>query len=315
LFSILLSAFLLSVIFWLTVGGDRKVYDRYLVYFQESVAGLSPKATVRYRGVQIGRVESIRIDPNNPGQVEVVLGIERGTPIRRDTIATLSTQGLTGVASVELSGGGQSPTLDMTQDIPVIKAGPSLVARLDDAFNNILTNLNNLYSKLENLLSDGNQEAISKILQNMSIVTGEIANRSKGIGQIVANTASFSASLEKRSEQLGKVLERLSASLEEAGSLSCQLRATVKNFISASNSVRKTADTFNQTGRDLSRLANTGQSELRRLGQISEAELSMLLLQAGDLVATLQKLASMIEKDPRVLLIGAPIGKPGPGEE
>ena len=114
LFAIVLGAFLVGVGFWLTLGGDKTVYDRYLVYFRESVAGLNPKATVGYRGVQVGRVESIRLDPETPDRVEVVLGIERGTPIRRDTIATLSTRGLTGVATIELSGGGESPPLRLS---------------------------------------------------------------------------------------------------------------------------------------------------------------------------------------------------------
>ena len=48
LFVLLLGAALLGVVFWLTVGGEAKTYDQYRVYFQESVAGLNPKATVNY---------------------------------------------------------------------------------------------------------------------------------------------------------------------------------------------------------------------------------------------------------------------------
>lgn len=83
LFVVGLFAAFLWGLFWLTLGGETTVYDRYRVYFQESVAGLNPKATVRYRGVQIGQVESIRLDPDEPRPGDVVLDIERGTPIRR----------------------------------------------------------------------------------------------------------------------------------------------------------------------------------------------------------------------------------------
>ena len=194
LFVILLGSAFLWSLFWLTLGGETKIYDRYRVYFRESVAGLNPKATVRYRGVQVGQVGSMRLDPANPDQVDVVLDIERGTPIRRDTIATLSTRGLTGVASVELSGGGsQSPPLEKEpeQSLPVIQAGPSLVARLDDAFNNILTNVNTLSNRLERLLGDENQTALTRTLQNVSVITGAVAERSDSLRQTLVNVETF----------------------------------------------------------------------------------------------------------------------------
>ena len=111
------------------------------MYFHESVAGLSlRRRRSGYRGVQIGQVESIRLDPANPDQVDAVLNIERGTPIRRGTIATLSKQGLTGVASVGTERRRSVAALEKQpgQELPVIQAGPSLVARLDDAFSNII---------------------------------------------------------------------------------------------------------------------------------------------------------------------------------
>ncbi|HRD65861.1 MAG TPA: MlaD family protein [Candidatus Competibacter sp.] len=318
LFVIALGAFLLGITFWLIVGGESKVYDRYRVYFHESVAGLNLKATVRYRGVQVGQVQSIRLDAVNPDQVDVVLGIERGTPIRRDTIATLSTRGLTGVASVELSGGGgQSLPLEKEpdQDLPVIQAGPSLVARLDDAFNNILTNVNSLSSKLERLLGDENQTAITEILRHASTVTGALADRSDSIRQTLTNVETFTREVAERAQRLGKALDQLAAELEGTNDLSGRARAALSDFRAAAQSVRKTADTFNQTSRDLSGMAEAGRQELKRLGQTTVPEFNALLVQANDLVAALQRLAELLEQNPRALLLGKPAGRPGPGEQ
>ncbi len=140
-----------------------------------------------------------------------MLDIERGTPIRRDTIATLSTQGLTGVASVELSGGGQSLPLEKQpgQKLPVIQAGPSLVARLDDAFNNILTNINNLSQRLERLLGDDNQTALTQTLQHLSMITGAVADRSDSIRQTLDHVEAFTGTLAERAVRLGKALDQL----------------------------------------------------------------------------------------------------------
>lgn len=318
LFVVLLGSGLLGATFWLTLGGETKTYDRYRVYFRESVAGLNPKATVRYRGVQVGQVESIQLDRNNPDQVDVVLDIERGVPIRRDTIATLSTRGLTGVAAVELtSGGGQSLPLEREadQELPVIQAGPSLVARLDEAFNNILGNVNNLTGKLERLLGDENQTALTRTLQHLDTITGAVADRGDGIRQTLSNVETFTGALAGRAERLGQALDRLMVALEGADGWNEQLRATLGDIRTAARSVRKTADTFSQTSLDLSGMAKTGQHELQRLGQTTVPEMNELLAQTSELVTALRQLAELLERNPRALLLGKPGGRPGPGEK
>ncbi|MFO1371287.1 MAG: MlaD family protein [Candidatus Competibacteraceae bacterium] len=318
LFVLMLGAALLAGMFWLTVGSERKVYDRYRVYFRESVSGLNPKATVKYQGVAVGQVESIRLDTSNPNQVDVVLNIERGTPIRQDTIATLSTQGLTGVASVELSvGSGQMPPLEAQpdQDLPVIQAGPSLVARLDTAFKNMLTNVDKLSGRLEWLLSDENQTALTEILRNLSVVTGAVADRAGSIRQILTHVEQLTSTLAGRSERLGKALDRLAATLEDTSNLSSQAQATLSDFRSGAQAVRKMADNFSQTSQTLDDLAKDGRQELRRLGQSTVPELNALLAQINDLAAVLQRLAELLEQNPRVLLLGKPSGRPGPGEQ
>lgn len=342
LFVIALFSALALAVFWLTMGGDKKVYDYYRVYFSESVAGLNPKATVRYRGVAVGQVETIRLDPANPNQVDVVLGIERGTPVNRDTIAILSTRGLTGVASVELSGGGpQSPPLEKPadQDLPIIEAGPSLVARLDDAFNNILTNVNNLSGKLERLLGDENQAAVTDILHNVNTITGAVAGSSDSLGRSMTQVETFTRELSQQGRKIGKTIDSLLGSLDQSGDLGGQVRqsledfrasaqavrkivetldgqarGTLGDFRAAAQAVRKTADTFNQTSLDLSGMAKGGNNELQRLGQNTVPALNQLLSQTSVMVQDLQRLIQLLEQNPRAVLLGKPSGRPGPGE-
>ena len=342
LFVIALFAALALAVFWLTMSGDRKVYNYYRVYFSESVAGLNPKATVRYRGVAVGQVETIRLSPTNPDQVDVLLGIERGTPISRDTIATLSTRGLTGVASVELSGSGPgSPPLEKQpdQDFPVIQAGPSLVARLDDAFNNILTNVNNLSGKLERLLGDENQTAVSDILRNVNTITGAVARHSDSLERSVTQVETLTSDLSRQFSKIGKTVDSLLGGFEKSGDLGGQVRQTLEDFRASAQAVRKifdtlegqaqgtlidfraaaqavrqTADTFNRTSQDLSGMAKGGQSELQRLGQNTVPALNQLLAQTSAMMQDLQRLINLLEQNPRAVLLGKPSGRPGPGE-
>jgi phospholipid/cholesterol/gamma-HCH transport system substrate-binding protein len=316
LFVIILGSALLSVVFWLTLGEDTKTYDQYRVYFHESVAGLNLKATVRYRGVDVGQVESIRLDPNNPDRVDVVLGIERGTPIRRDTIATLSTRGLTGVASVELSGGGQSLPLEKEpdQDLPVIQAGPSLVTRLDDGFNTLINNFDSLSKRLERLLNNENQTALTETLQHLSAITGAVANRSDSLGQTLDNVATFTNTLAQRSERLGRALDQLATALESTDELTAQFQATLRDIQASAQAMRNAANNVTKTSQAFTQLAGDGRQELQRLSQNTVPELDALLMQATELMIALQRLAGMLEENPRALLLGQPQGRPGPGE-
>jgi len=101
-----LGAALVVAVLWLAAGIDtQKKYEPYQSVIKESVAGLSIAAPVKYMGVDVGKVSEIAIDPQNSRQVRVKFLIERGTPIKQDTEAVMKSQGLTGIAYIELSGG------------------------------------------------------------------------------------------------------------------------------------------------------------------------------------------------------------------
>ena len=105
LFVLALTLTLIAGVLWLGSGGPGRVYDEYLLYMQESVSGLSRDNAVKYHGVDVGRVREIALDPRRAEEVRLLLEIDRGTPIREDTVATLETQGLTGLAYINLTGG------------------------------------------------------------------------------------------------------------------------------------------------------------------------------------------------------------------
>src|SRR4030067_1419905 len=133
-FVLVLGTALIGGVLWLSSGGSYgRSYDVYQTYMKESVAGLNLNASVRYRGVEVGHVQQIALAPGNVEQVQLTLAIESGTPIKVDTVAILSTQGLTGIAFVDLTGGSRnSPELEAESDAPYpgIRSGPSLMVRL-----------------------------------------------------------------------------------------------------------------------------------------------------------------------------------------
>ncbi len=102
LFVVLLTAGLLGFAYWLASEGGREDYVDYHVYMQESVAGLSADAAVKYRGVDVGTVKRMLLNPDNPEQVLLVLHIKQDTPVTTDTRATIRFYGVTGLGYIEL---------------------------------------------------------------------------------------------------------------------------------------------------------------------------------------------------------------------
>ena len=179
-FVLILGALLIGGVLWLSSGKSyNKAYDTYLVYMSESVSGLSLDAPVRYRGVQVGSVRRIALAPGNAKLVQLTLDIERGTPVKQDTVAVLQVQGLTGIAHVDLSGGGNdSPPLKAGpgEKYPVIRSGPSLMLRLDTAVTALLTNLNRSSESINALLDEENRVALRRTLANLERLSGTLAS-------------------------------------------------------------------------------------------------------------------------------------------
>ena len=111
IFVVLLTALVLGLAAWLT--RDTGVRDAYEISTRETVTGLQEQAPVRFRGVDVGKVRRIGFDPKNVGNVLVRLEVDRDAPLTRDTFATLSYQGVTGLAFIQLADDGKpAPRLE-----------------------------------------------------------------------------------------------------------------------------------------------------------------------------------------------------------
>ena len=179
-FVLILGALLIGGVLWLSSGKSyRKAYDTYLIYMSESVSGLSLDAPVRYRGVQVGSVRRIALAPGNAELVQLTLDIERGTPVKQDTVAVLQVQGLTGIAHVNLSGGSRdSPPLKPGpgEKYPLISTGPSLMLRLDTGVTALIGNLNRSSENINALLNEENRVALRRTLVNLERLSGTLAS-------------------------------------------------------------------------------------------------------------------------------------------
>ena len=313
LFVIALVAAIGLIVAWLTAATDTRVYDRYRVYMTESVAGLVLNAPVKYKGVDVGKVVTIRLDKDNPDQVELVLSIERGTPILQDTIATLKIQGLTGLAYVELSGGGpQSPPLTppVEGELPVIKAGPSLLARLDTAFDLALAQFSHLSARLDTLLSDRNQAAVSRALENLGVITGAVAGRSDSIDRTLTNRGTVTAAVAARADRISKSLDYVAQTTKNSVQVSAELASLLQRGAQAVAVLEETARTFAQTGRTIDQAVRQSSEDVNRVA----GDTTALIARLRRLTDDLDRLSRELERNPNMLLFGKQPGRRGPGE-
>jgi len=297
IFTLLLSVAMVAGILWLSAGKQyNKAYDTYLAYMHESVSGLNLNAPVKYRGVEVGQVRLISLDKSNPEQVRLEFAIERGTPIKEDTIAVLKVQGLTGIAYVELSGNSsQSPLLEPTRHppYPVIRTGPSLMGRLDTALTGLLTSLNKTTENLNALLNEENRNSLKQTLADISTLTGTLAARKADLDKTVTNAS-------RSMENVAKVSDKLPALIEQIARSTKAVEKMAKDTSRASTSVRKT---FDGVGPEAKRFADEGLPEMERL-----------VVEMRELTTSLQRVTEQIEHDPSILLRGKETSHLGPGE-
>ena len=180
------------------------------------MAGLNLNAPVKANGVTVGKVRDIRLDPVNPERVHLLFAIERGTPIKEDTVAVLKTQGLTGIAYVELSGGTRtSPPLRATaaSDHPVIRTMPSLAPGWR-TLTTVLSKLDGASSNVNSILSDENRIAFKNALADIAAVARTVAARKDSLDRTLANAERTFDNAARATAQAGPLIERIGRSAE-----------------------------------------------------------------------------------------------------
>jgi phospholipid/cholesterol/gamma-HCH transport system substrate-binding protein len=229
-FVILLGAVLIAGILWLaSVGAWQKKYQLYQAIEDELVAGLNLNAPVKYNGVEVGKVRAIALDPLNPQRVELLFAIEEGTPIKQDTIAMLKTQGLIGIAYVELSGGAEgSPRLGISAGnrYPVIQTQPSLGARLENVLTSVLGKIDSTSNSVNALLGAENQAAFKSALADIATVAHTVAARKDNIDASIRHADTTLKNTAQASAQLDEVVQRVGRSADAVEKMGLEVART-----------------------------------------------------------------------------------------
>lgn len=303
-FVLALGAALIGGVLWLAADvGARDSLEPYQAFIQESVAGLNKDAPVKYLGVDVGKVTLIEIDPQNPQQVRLRFLIKPDTPIKQDTVAVLKTQGLTGIAYVELSGGsaGSKPLRpgdgDVPSTVPTIPFSPSLAARLENVLTSVLNNVGRMSDNLNAVFDADNRAALKSTLADTAALAQALAAQKDALSAGVADAARTARSMAHASAQLSE-----------------QLAPTLDRITASADAVERMAEAANAASVRAGLTADAAASGVQQLRSDTLPEVQRLLAELNQLSASLRQLSDQTSGSPNRFLVGAPSRPLGPGE-
>ena len=303
LFVLVLSGVFVVLSLWLLGVGPRGEYRTYAVDFEESVAGITTESPVKYQGVDVGKVQAITLVPSDPSRVRVLLSVRADAPVTADTVASLATQGLTGLINyVELSGGGPESaplTAAPGETYPRIPAEPSLTTRLQRRGLDLL----------ESLQSMG--EDLGAVLAGVRVLVGE--DNREAIALTLDNARRTSAQLVEGAASLNDLLERLGPLVDDGARFGERLPELAERAEQTLSGVEQTAGEMRRVAQGLGEVVDhvaPGFTDLSRQGL---AEVGPLLRDLRKLTERLNQLAAALEANPNLLIYGRPV-RLGPGE-
>lgn len=304
----------LIFIYWLSKSSGNQQYDYYHVYMTESVSGLSADASVKYLGVDVGRVTEVAINPTNSEQVALLLEIRQGIPVKIDTKASLRFYGVTGLAFIELTGGSKdSPLLapKHTGDIPEIAESASTFSNIEKTLNDLAANSATVLQKIDQLLSDDNLNNVDNILEETKLILTDFHSYQPHIASLIEQGIVAEKSIDEAFKKISKATEGVVTITASVASnvqvMQTDFSTTMSEIDSASQSVKSMADSFQHN------YADSGQAITEEVSQ-SLTSFQQLLSEMSILVLDLQRTARKIEASPSDLFLKSNKTKLGPGE-
>jgi len=284
--AVIASAF--AFVWWYSGKGDRRSYERYEIYFEGSVSGLSQGSPVRYLGVDVGRVQNLAVDRRDPGRVKVIAEVDSEAPLSGATRARLGLLGLTGLLYIDLQ---LDPEADPTRELVAGQRYPIIQSRKGDieAFLERLPDLvgraGTVMARIEALLAEENVAAVSESLRN-------VREASAGLSELTRNAAALAADLRNTAAEATALTQRLNtvAAGSQAG-----LDDTLK-------SVQVTAEKLARTAESLERVVVGNEAALSGLAGSGAAELQQLVFDVRDASAEVRALARALRENPSSLL-------------
>jgi phospholipid/cholesterol/gamma-HCH transport system substrate-binding protein len=276
-----------AAIVWLGASRYLEKGKRYATYFDESVQGLQRDSLVKYRGVEVGRVQAILVAPDN-NLIEVVMKVDMKGDLVRTTVAQLRGVGITGIVFVDLDRRRPeepdlSPRLTFASEYPIVPSRPS-------QFKQALGVLHEIFANVQEFdfrgISDDIRDTIRTIKTQLT---------DERVEAILANLESSSSKLERSMESIERALgdERLEGilihadgALDEARGLVSDAREKIRGIKIARTVERadRLVEGWNRESRVISENIRTTSENLLRASEVLAELMERLNETPSDLI-------------------------------
>ena len=288
LFALVAIALAIGFVWWYSGASDRREFARYEIHFFGSVSGLSQGSPVRYLGVDVGRVEKLGVDPNNPRRVKIVAEIDETAPISGATEARLGLLGLTGLLYIDLREDPRrtaSTPLAQGDRYPVIRSRKGDIEAFLERLPDAITRAAKVMERVEKLLSQENTEAVRQSLASIREATGELP-------ALARNASTLATELRQTAQEVTALSQKVGTVVDESR----------PDLTAALGSVRAAAERLAATAASLDRIVSGNEGHLSRLAGSGGGDLQQLLIEVRQTSVEVRALARQLRENPSALI-------------
>ncbi|MCW5571065.1 MAG: MlaD family protein [Steroidobacteraceae bacterium] len=287
-FVLLVVAMAVLFVYWYSDSVDRRDYTRYEIYFDGSVSGLSRGSPVRYLGVDVGRVVTMRVDRRSSARVQVIADIDSEAPISGRTVAQLSLQGVTGLLYIDLvesHGNLKTITPVPSERYPVIASARSGFDLFLASLPEVVAKANEVLNRVNTVLSDTNIAALTKTLASLEGAAARLPGTMQDAGAVVAD-------LRASARDFGATMVALRALSEKSG----------PDVSEALARMRVAAEHIATASAGLDRFIAENERELRGFARDGLPEIEQLLQDARSAATEFRDLSRSLRENPGQLV-------------
>lgn len=287
-----------TILIGLWFNRDKTERVPYEIVTTQSVPGLNPQATVRYRGLEVGRVDDIVFDPRVTGQILIKLSVNAATPITATTYATLGYQGVTGIAFIQLDDKRTgSPRLQTSDEhIARIPLRPGLLDQIEDRGLAILEKAEKLTVSLDELLSEKNRATMIGAFESVERAADAYAT--------------IPARLDPVLDRLPGLVDKVERSMTSVDTLASSATSMTRNYDQLATRLQAPDGLLERLNTTVGTLgAATSELELQTL-----PHLTRMSEEARASLRAVRRTANSFTERPQSILFGTPGDAPGPGE-
>lgn len=243
--------FIMLFAMWISTGAFNRGWHEYDVVFDDPVRGLTEGGEVRFNGIKVGEVESLRIDPDNTNRVIARIRVSRDVPVREDTTAQLEPIGLTGVTLIQLTAG--SPTSPLMRSSGFgpprrIQGRGSQIDQIVARGEEVAMRASEAMAAVRDLLTDENIARVTRIVENLEEVSAELASERSVVnssGEAAREVAALARQMQRELADLDRAIAEIS---DAAGVASGE---TLPELALAAEEIRAAAASINRVAMNL----------------------------------------------------------------